>query len=107
MGGIYIPNMKNPETCGTCPAIHLVNKTQPYYDNKTTYTLDEVVVPYCTVLMQEINNPREVNANCPLVEIVTCGECKRSGTDGENTFCMWLGALRKPTDFCSYGERKE
>lgn len=39
-------------------------------------------------------------------KIVTCGECNRSGTDGENTFCMWLGALRKPTDFCSYGERR-
>ena len=39
-------------------------------------------------------------------KIVTCEDCNRSGTDGENTFCMWLGALRKPTDFCSYGERR-
>ena len=37
---------------------------------------------------------------------VRCGECNHSGTDGKNTFCMWLGALRKPTDFCSYGERR-
>lgn len=43
----------------------------------------------------------------PVYEVVTCGECNRSGTDGENIFCMWLGALRKPTDFCSYGERRE
>lgn len=42
----------------------------------------------------------------PTIDIVRCGECNRSGTDGENTFCMWLGALRKPTDFCSYGERR-
>lgn len=39
-------------------------------------------------------------------DIVMCKDCKRSGTDGGNTFCMWLGALRKPTDFCSYGERR-
>lgn len=42
----------------------------------------------------------------PIIDIVMCKDCKRSGTDGENTFCMWLGALRKPTDFCSYGERR-
>ena len=40
------------------------------------------------------------------IDLVRCGECNHSGTDGENTFCMWLGALRKPTDFCSYGERR-
>lgn len=40
------------------------------------------------------------------LDLVRCGECNHSGTDGENTFCMWLGALRKPTDFCSYGERR-
>ena len=50
---------------------------------------------------------KEKRSICPLIEIVTCKECNRSGTDGENTFCMWMGALRKPTDFCSYGERRK
>lgn len=49
---------------------------------------------------------REWLEGLPTIDLVTCGECNRSGTDGENTFCMWLGALRKPTDFCSYGERR-
>lgn len=41
------------------------------------------------------------------IDLVRCGECNRSATDdGGNTFCMWLGALRQPTDFCSYGERR-
>lgn len=46
---------------------------------------------------------------CPLIEVdlVRCGECNRSAIDdGGNTYCLWLGALRKPTDFCSYGERR-
>ena len=37
------------------------------------------------------------------IDIVRCEECVYN-TD--NTFCMWLGALRKPTDFCSYGKRR-
>lgn len=42
-----------------------------------------------------------------LIDIVMCKDCNRSATDdGGNTFCMWLGALRQPTDFCSYGERE-
>lgn len=40
------------------------------------------------------------------LDLVRCGECERSGTDGENIFCMWLGALRQPNDFCSRGERR-
>lgn len=43
----------------------------------------------------------------PQIDLVRCGECRHSATDDVgNTFCMWLGALRRPTDFCSYGERK-
>lgn len=55
---------------------------------------------------EEINTIYGELINAPDIDLVTCGECNRSGTDGENTFCMWLGALRKPTDFCSYGERR-
>lgn len=85
--GVYIPNMKSMfKTCGDCP-------------------LD---VPNCRLWEELENLNTERHPNCPLIEIdlVRCGECNRSGTDGENTFCMWLGALRKPTDFCSYGERR-
>ena len=59
---------------------------------------------------EEINTIYAELINAPTIDavpVVRCGECNHSGTDGENTFCMWLGALRKPTDFCSYGERKE
>ena len=49
--------------------------------------------------------------NCPLIDIVTCGECKwgDTGIDEEGKpFWKCLGIHyggTKPTDFCSYGER--
>ena len=46
--------------------------------------------------------------NCPLIEIVRCGECKWGNKDNEGT--LWcehaIGGIMKPTDFCSYGERR-
>ena len=85
--GLYIPNMSKPKNCSEC--ILADKHLNGLYEAKY----------YCRLEAD----------SCPLIEIdlVRCGECNHSGTDGENTFCMWLGALRKPTDFCSYGERKE
>ena len=90
--GVYIPNMEKPKECKEC---------QWHLD---FYIEDEQVGGLCTITEKD-----DRENTCPLIEIdlVRCGECNHSGTDGENTFCMWLGALRKPTDFCSYGERKE
>lgn len=84
--GVYIPNMEKPKSCKEClfEQAHYVNN----YSRRS----------YCVLGAEQ--------EHCPLIEIVTCGECNRSGTDVEHTFCMWLGALRKPTDFCSYGERR-
>ena len=48
--------------------------------------------------------------DCPLIEIdlVRCGECKWGNKDNEGT--LWcehaIGGIMKPTDFCSYGERR-
>lgn len=97
---IAIPNMEKPKSCQECPA-HTFNYGYIPGDNgcrilKRAFNIDKL----------DINPFDEVLPDCPLIDIVRCGECNRSGTDGENTFCMWLGALRKPTDFCSYGERR-
>ena len=88
---IVIPNMEKPKECKEC---------QWHLD---FYIEDEQVGGLCTITEKD-----DRENTCPLIEIdlVRCGECNHSGTDGENTFCMWLGALRKPTDFCSYGERR-
>lgn len=47
-----------------------------------------------------------------LVEVVRCGECnsaiKRTVYDVERTYwCNKHAVCVKPTDYCSYGERKE
>ena len=45
----------------------------------------------------------------PVYEVVTCGECKEYQEWDGDKICMRLGAYKgntKPTDFCSYGERR-
>ena len=86
--GVYIKGMDMPISCEKCPLCY----------DYLNCSIDDSLQMYLY----------NRHPNCPLIEIdlVRCGECNHSGTDGENTFCMWLGALRKPTDFCSYGERR-
>ena len=42
------------------------------------------------------------------IDLVRCGECKWGNKDNEGT--LWcehaIGGIMKPTDFCSYGERR-
>ena len=80
--GVYIEGTNKPETDGTMYQIS--------YFTRDGYFITESYPIYRVIDL----------------DLVRCGECNHSGTDGENTFCMWLGALRKPTDFCSYGERR-
>lgn len=91
---IAIPNMEKPKNCYACS----------FNDGIFCALIDNDTDAFIK------DNPTEVATkvlpNCPILDIVTCEECKRSGTDGEHTFCMWLGALRKPTDFCSYGDKE-
>lgn len=49
---------------------------------------------------------------CPLIDIVTCGECKwynpwhANYTNIDGNYCRRNNRPMKPTDFCSYGERR-
>ena len=105
---IAIPNMEKPKNCAECP-IRIAELFGVHYDNDGKS--HRIKITGCSSSKYNGNTLAEdrrlMYKDCPLNDIVTCGECKRSGTDGEHTFCMWLGALRKPTDFCSYGERRE
>ena len=76
---IAIPNMEKPKSCWECPL----------YDSEYPWTCDLF------------------DAYCPLIDIVTCGECKWWNEETH-------GCNRNPsvepwweTDFCSYGERRE
>lgn len=78
MGGIYIPNIKKPEICDYC--FLPLTKCEYFSDLKLE--------------------------RCPLIEIVTCGECKHRE---ENHYCVKWGQpyLCNDEAFCSYGERKD
>ena len=88
--GIYIPNMSKPKFC-KCDEYNCFAWDDEKYKCKIT----------------------EWKKPCPLIEVVTCGECKHYGfkeTDRGGFPCCTnvIGATpyRMPTDFCSYGERR-
>lgn len=89
--GVYIPNMKKPKECGDC------NFVQAFWDDKRWLFR-------CLVT-------DKIAEDCPLIEIVTCGECKHR--DPEDKKCD-SGMLERqgcifPVDddyFCKYGERR-
>ena len=80
--GVYIPNMEKPKSCWECP----------FYDSEYPWTCDLF------------------DAYCPLIEIVTCGECKWSYIDEKYEGTLWCKVhfhhYRVNSDgFCNYGER--
>ena len=78
--GIYIPNMDKPKSCWECP----------FYDSEYPWTCDLF------------------DTYCPIIDIVTCGECKYWSIDEQGVaWCEHaIGGLTEPDDFCSYGERR-
>lgn len=81
--GVYIPNIEKPKSCWECFNADCNHWGEHGYEN---------------------------SADCPIIEIdiVRCGECKWCNKDNEGT--LWcehsIGGIMKPTDFCSYGERR-
>lgn len=94
--GVYIPNMSKPKDCKEC---------QWHLD---FYIEDKQVGGLCTITEKD-----DKENTCPIIDIVTCAECKHYGfkeTDRGGFPCCTnvIGATpyRMPTDFCSYGERR-
>ena len=89
--GVYNPKKKIPTSCYMC------------WDSL-----------YCEY---KIKNPAKMAQgradDCPLIEIVRCGECKWWVSAEESNFKGYCSKqidafnLFDETDFCSYGERKE
>lgn len=77
---IATPNMEKPEYCRVC---HEWFKCKQY-DGEILHTPND----------------------CPLIDIVTCGECKWYGVDDGMPFCDWWLREIEPNVFCSYGERR-
>lgn len=93
--GVYIPNMSKPKNAFGCSTKINPEERMCIYTGKVfEETLSLLLDRPCP--------------DCPLLDIVTCGECKWGNKDNEGT--LWcenaIGGIMKPTDFCSYGERK-
>ena len=83
---IAIPNMEKPKDCKEC---------QWHLD---FYIEDEQVGGLCTITEKD-----DKENTCPLIDIVTCGECKQL----DNTkWCDLFLHYMNDDDFCSYGERR-
>lgn len=119
---IAIPNMEKPERCTHCIAFTL-------QEAPTHYAYDELpyVYPYCELLEREIDDD-EIPNDCPLIEIVTCGECKHrpikddpngadygfnivEPNDGDDICpCLvedgWYSWMPEDNFYCGRGERR-
>ena len=80
---VYIKDMEKPTSCNKCP-----------------FT--------CEVL--QFFNGKDIPHSCPLIEIVTCGECKHSKEwYADRCLCyLWAeeGVSVFEDGFCNYGERR-
>ena len=87
---IAIPNMEKPKSCEDCQFLSL--------DGVVTDDNEWVSYEICEVAEQLIKE----DITCPLINIVTCGECKHY----DFGLCSKLHLITSPENFCSDGERK-
>lgn len=94
--GVYIPNMSKPNKCEECELFYV------------SFYIGEGKVGSACTLNDDGGSTIEADYNaCPLIEILRCGECEH--WDKEEHSCNIrdsYGWDYKPTDFCSYGERR-
>lgn len=101
---IAIPNIEKPKRC-------IEEWDFGLLDNPCKFLETDM-----SCILQPESEPFDCGENyehCPLIDIVTCGECKHYGfkeTDRGGFPCCTniIGATpyRMPSDFCSYGERR-
>ena len=85
---IAIPNIQKPQNCAECPM----------------GALSEFSGIVCKL------NRNNNKSNCPLIDIVTCGECKHRDPKDKKCDCGMFerqGCIFPVADdyFCNYGER--
>ena len=76
----------------------LVDKSEILYQ----HTASGKIIPWSAVRVCAINNTPVVDA----VEVVRCKDC-RSYLEEEDGWCLEMDRSINPTDFCSYGEKRE
>ena len=85
---IAIPNMVKPKKCEGCM----------YQEGNL-----------CDLNNKDFGTWTEQYEHCPLIEIVTCGECKYANylTEDTDVKCMITQLFMDKSGFCSYEERRE
>lgn len=90
--GVYIPNVEMPRGCNSCPLVMEIDNT-------------------CSLTMGGCTKDKRP-PHCPLIEIVTCGECKyyeESEYIKGDMVCKYHIRHTYYTEadrFCFYGERR-
>jgi len=85
--GVYIPNMEKPKSC--------------YNHCFEGFIADKDIGCPLNDYIESHQYKNAIHPNCPLIDIVTCGECIHY----HDHDCPIDWVLTE-NDFCSYGERK-
>lgn len=96
---IAIPNMELSKLCHECIAFRY---EQGDYEPNV----------YCEITKKELFDAKAIPTDCPLIDIVTCGECKHRDPEDKKCDCGMFerqGCIFPVADdyFCKYGERRE
>jgi len=106
---IAIPNMSKPKSCEECP-IRIGETVGVYYDSKSD-EFKRVKITECNESKYHTKTLGEgykmMYKDCPLVDIVTCGECVHWYSDADCGMACEFTNMKQPSDgFCNWGERR-
>ena len=83
--GVYIKGMSKPKRCGECELWSNCFYPKNPYTEQDDYIADD----------------------CPLIDIVTCGECKHWYNDADCGMACEFTNMGQPINgFCNWGERR-
>ena len=90
--GVYIPNMEKPKSCWECRLM----------DGEANCLVTDEGIPF---------EQEGILPDCPLIEIVRCGECKhcKKRETAKHiliNYCEAHGISVLDTDYCNWGERR-
>ena len=90
---VAIKDMEMPKNCVECEFCH--------YDED--YGRYDCVLTFESWSKEENPYKTQKHPNCPLVEIITCKDCKNHDNDG---FCDIDGRSHRNSSYCSMSERR-
>lgn len=101
--GVYIPNMEKPKACEKCPmhSFTFGDEYIPSHDDCRS------LKKWFNVKKLDIDPFKEILPDCPILDIVTCGECKHWYNDADCGMACEFTNMGQPINgFCSWGERR-